>query len=104
MKCIFACALLLVLPLLTATTGCNHDTGIARPPDQDFPLSRNLQSNCYAWPERAFSPGNVAALQAALPAGSRAVEFSLADLDGNVYRLSALLESKPVLLVMGTFT
>ena len=90
--------------LSITTAGCGDDPEAVRPPDQDSALSQDLQSNCYSWPEQDFSPENVAALRAALPAGSAAVEFSLQDLEGNVHRLSELLESKPVLLVLGSFT
>jgi hypothetical protein len=86
------------------TAGCNDESGITHPESHDLGLSHDLHSNCYGWPEHEFSPQNVAALEAALPVGSKAVEFSLEDLDGNVTRLSTLLKSKPVLLVLGSFT
>ncbi len=96
----FAFLILLSIP----ATGCNDESGITHPASRDVALSQDLQSNCYSWPEHEFSPQNVAALEAALPTGSAAVEFSLEDLDGNVTRLSTLLKSKPVLLVLGSFT
>ena len=84
--------------------GCDEDPGAVRPTTPESPLSSNLQSNCYSWPEREFAPDNVAVVQASLPAGSPAVEFCLRDLDGNVYRLSGLLKDKPVLLVLGAYS
>jgi hypothetical protein len=101
-RCALTFAILLVLSI--TTTGCDEDTVVVPPPDHGSSLSGNLQSNCYSWPEQEFSPENVVALQAALPAGSAAVEFSLEDLEGNVHQLSELLKSKPVLLVLGSFT
>lgn len=63
-----------------------------------------LVSNCYNWPAQEFAPGNSASEKAVLPAGSRAIDFTLADVDGNKVTLSALLATKPVVLVTGSFT
>lgn len=106
MKSTCPCALIFVfLMVLTITTaGCDEDAVVVRPPDQGSSLSGDLLSNCYSWPEQEFSPENVALLQARLPAGSAAVEFSLEDLEGNVHQLSVLLRSKPVLLILGSYT
>lgn len=106
MKRTIPCSWILALALaLSATpTGCGEDGGVVRPPDDDPALSLDLRSNCYSWPEQEFSPDNIADLRASLPVESAAVEFSLQDLDGNTVRLSALLESRPVLLVLGSFT
>ena len=93
-----------MIALLIFAAGCNDDPGAVEPPQPKSPLSSNLQSNCYSWPAQQFSPNNVALLKASLPAGSAAVEFSLEDGDGNGYRLSTLLKSKPVLLVLGAYT
>jgi len=96
----------IVLSVLAAGAGCDDSPEVVGPPDPDPDplLSLDLQSNCYGWPAEEFSPDNVAALRAALPAGSKAVEFGVRDGEGNLVQLSTLLESKPVVLVLGTFT
>jgi hypothetical protein len=95
---------LIVATLWALPAGCDDDPATVRPPQEDSGLSSNLQSGCYSWPGEEFSPENLAALDAALPAGSAAVDFSLRDLEGNTFRLSTLLKSKPVLLVLGSYT
>ncbi|MDH4038997.1 MAG: hypothetical protein OEX18_15550 [Candidatus Krumholzibacteria bacterium] len=106
MKRSYACAWVFLCwaSVSIIAAGCHEDPAAVRPTDEESFLSKDLQSNCYSWPEQEFSPQNVAALEAALAVGSKAVEFSLADLDGNVRRLSELLRSKPVLLVLGAYT
>ena len=64
-----------------------------------------LTSNCYNWPSQPFTPQNhVAAVRAALDEGEDAIEFTLKDPDGVEYKLSELLETKPVYLVFGAYT
>jgi cytochrome oxidase Cu insertion factor (SCO1/SenC/PrrC family) len=63
-----------------------------------------LNSNCFNWPEEAFTPTNSATLTVALKEGEPAVDFTLRDPNGEGYTLSSLLATKPVLLVFGAFT
>jgi len=63
-----------------------------------------LQSNCLKWPEQEISRTNHAYLVTSLAEGEPAVDFSLQDVDGATHTLSGLLQTKPVLLVLGGFT
>jgi len=63
-----------------------------------------LITNCYHWPAEEFSPTNSASVKAVLPAGSRAIDFELADVSGKTTTLTGLLATKPVVLVTGSFT
>jgi len=63
-----------------------------------------LQSNCLNWPEQDISRSNSARLMTSLGEGEPAVDFTLQDVDGRAYTLSALLRTKPALLVLGGFT
>lgn len=100
-QCPLVAALLLACIVLW---GCDENAPVDVAPDPGFLLSGALASHCYSWPEQAFSPQNVAVLEAALPVGSSAADFSLRDIEGNAYRLSELLQSKPVLLILGAYT
>jgi len=74
-------------------------------PDAAGPqLSTALTENCFNWPAEPFAQGNASQVQTYLQAGATAVEFTLADVDGNTETLSSLLASRPVLLVFGAFT
>lgn len=81
-------------------TSLAPDAGLGSEP---LPASR-LVSNCYNWPAEEFSPQNSASVKAVLPAGSRAIDFTLADVNGKTYTLAQLLAEKPVVLVTGSFT
>jgi hypothetical protein len=64
-----------------------------------------LVDNCYNWPEEEFSPSNnVGGLSTGVSEGQQMIDFTLMDVDGTEYTLSTLLETRPVLLVFGSFT
>ena len=87
--------------------GCGEDLGTGPDPSLPLPgpvLSEDLSSHCFRWPEAAFTRSRYADVSTALSPGETAVDFELADVEGNPYRLSDLLVDKPVLLVLGSFT
>lgn len=93
---IFAIILFLVsIHISSLLMGCNN-------PEGDPPTE--LESNCYNWPSQEFSPTNKANLNLTFSPGDTAVDFILQDTDGQAYNLYSLLETKPVLLVFGSFT
>ncbi len=63
-----------------------------------------LVSNCLNYPIEQITAANSVRVSIGLTEGRPAVEFSLRGSDGNLYTLSELLESKPVLIVLGGFT
>jgi hypothetical protein len=67
-------------------------------------LPGTLRSGCFGWPAIDFSPTNKASLTTGLAPGDRAVDFALRDLSGHTVRLSDLLATRPVLLIIGSFT
>jgi hypothetical protein len=67
-------------------------------------LSDGLRLGCYGWPEREFTLLNRPKIAASLHPGDPAVEFTLATVEGEPHSLSELLATKPVLLVLGSFT
>ena len=62
-----------------------------------------LESNCYNWPDEEFSPTNHASVST-INQGSQAIDFTLRDPGGESFTLSSLLDTKPVLMVFGSFT
>ena len=68
----------------------------------DNPTSE-LESNCYNWPGEEFSTTNRATIST-IEQGSRAIDFTLNDPGGEKHTLSFLLNTKPVLMVFGSFT
>ncbi|OGL42654.1 MAG: hypothetical protein A2161_20685 [Candidatus Schekmanbacteria bacterium RBG_13_48_7] len=68
------------------------------------PLSTDLVSHCYNWPDEEFSPTNKATLKTGLPEGSTAIDFTLKDTRDVSWTLSDLLKTKPVLMVFGSYT
>ena len=62
-----------------------------------------LESNCCNWPGEEFSTTNRATIST-IEQGSRAIDFPLNDPGGENYTLSSLLNTKPVLMVFGSFT
>jgi len=68
----------------------------------DDPVTE-LESNCYNWPENEFSSTNHATVST-ISQGSQAIDFTLRDPGGESYTLSSLLDTKPVLMVFGSFT
>ncbi len=73
------------------------------PPSRLLPSSE-LQSYCLPWLEGTPSPSNSIRLENGIKEGDPAVDFSLNDIYGVTHRLSDLLETKPVLLILGGFT
>lgn len=67
-------------------------------------LSQALKTGCYGFPSQEFSQNNTASTGPSLLPGDRAVELDLDDSNGQHQRLSSLLSTAPVLLVMGAFT
>jgi hypothetical protein len=63
-----------------------------------------LVSGCFNWPQEEFSAANHAIIGINGVVGEPAIEFTLKDLAGATHTLSSLLESRPVLLVFGSFT
>lgn len=63
-----------------------------------------LVSDCLNFPAEEITAANSVRLSIGLTEGRPAVEFSLRGSDGNLYSLSELLRSKPVLIVLGGFT
>jgi hypothetical protein len=96
----------------TATEGSTSDqdesphdpepTGPSEPANL-IPASE-LVSNCLNYPAEEITTDNSVRLSIGLTEGRPAVEFSLHGSDGNLYSLSELLETKPVLIVLGGFT
>ncbi len=78
--------------------GDGRDAASALLPESD------LSTGCYGWPEQDFSPDNHAVIGVLGHVGDPAVDFTLLDIDGTPHRLSELLESRPVLLVLGSYT
>ncbi len=93
--------------LLTAPLGCGEEGGTA-PPGADPPeppvLFRDISSHCYRWPGATFTRLNFAQVYTSMAPGELAVDFELEDVEGKHYRLSELLMTRPVLLVLGSFT
>ena len=67
-------------------------------------LSQDVSSNCFRWPGATFNKLNFAYVYTAMAPGELAVDFELQDVEGESYRLSELRMTKPVLLVLGSFT
>lgn len=63
-----------------------------------------LASSCLGWPEREISPDNFIRFTTSIAEGEPAVDVALKDVNGVVHTLSGLLETKPVLLVLGGVT
>lgn len=93
--------------LLVGLLGCGEEEGIVpvgpAPPAPPL-LSQDASSGCYRWPGAAFTKQNFAYVFTSMEPGETAVDFELQDVEGESYRLSELLVTKPVLLVLGSFT
>ncbi len=88
--------------------GCG-DTGVPTQPLDSVPLTllpeSALVSNCLDWPGQEFTRSNHASGGGpSLAVGGRAIEFTLLDHRGTAHKLSELLATRPVLLVLGGFT
>ncbi len=69
------------------------------------PPPTELQSDCYNWPAEEFSKTNHAPFPNTLFSnGDPAIDFTLLDTNGQPHNLFSLLETKPVLLKVGSFT
>ncbi len=65
----------------------------------------SLIQGCVDWPMENFSQSNKAGqLSTGMKTGNTAIEFTLKDIEGNSHTLSSLLETKPVLMVFGSYT
>lgn len=65
----------------------------------------SLIQGCVNWPMENFSQSNKAGqLSTGVKTGDTAIEFTLKDINGTSYSLSSLLETKPVLMVFGSYT
>ncbi len=73
-------------------------------PQSQLLPSSELQSYCLPWLDETFSPSNSIRLENGIMKGDSAVDFSLKDVHGETNRLSDLLETKPVLLILGGYT
>ena len=70
----------------------------------DLRSESELTSNCYNWPTQQFSPSKTVAARTSVDEGERAIDFTLENPEGVSYKLSDLLETRPVLIVFGAFT
>jgi hypothetical protein len=94
-----------VVGTLAGLAACRQDATRVAPPEPDpLVLSQDLSSKCFHWPAVDFTRTNMADALASLSAGDPAVEFELKTVDGQPYRLSELLATQPVLLVLGSYT
>jgi len=81
--------------LLTALTACeSSNTATAKP---EPVLSDTLKTGC-------GNPGVYATDATGLAVGSKAINFTLKDVNGNPVRLSSLLAEKPVVIIFGSFS
>ncbi|HKK69733.1 MAG TPA: hypothetical protein VKA86_00850 [Candidatus Krumholzibacteria bacterium] len=64
----------------------------------------HLTEGSFGWPERDFGRGNAAEIQIFRRSGEPAVDFTLRDMAGEERSLATLLDERPVLLVLGSFT
>lgn len=93
-------------PADTGVGPIDEDTG-PRDPGPYPPLlldESHLVGGLFGWPETDFGRGNSATIEIFRTAGMPAVDFTLQDLDGEAVRLAELLRTRPVLLVLGSFT
>lgn len=92
--------LLLACHFIAANVSCNEPgTTNTLLPDSA------LVSGCYNWPNQPSSQNNnTGGLRISVKAGEPAIDFTLKDINGKSHTLSALLETKPVLMVFGSYT
>jgi hypothetical protein len=89
---------------LVILAACQDQKGVTPPPHDPLYLTQDLSSHCFHWPDVDFTRANFADALASRKAGDQAVEFQLQSVDGRLYQLSELLATRPVLLVLGSFT
>ena len=93
---------------LMGLLACGDSDGPLDPTD-DYDLvllpETNLVSGCFGWPGQEFSPThNTGGVQVSVSVGQTATEFTLKDPSGQLFKLSDLLKTRPVLMVFGGFT
>lgn len=100
--------LLLVCGLNAVSLGCSASKNPAdNEPGPTITLLPDsaLVSGCYNWPDQLFTPeNNTGSLEISVAAEEPAIDFTLKDLTGASHTLSTLLETKPVLMVFGSYT
>ncbi len=108
---LLATNLLLLGFLAVSVPGCGEKT--TSPDEMEDPQGTtltllpesSLTPGCVNWPAENFSLSNRAGqLSTGVETGDTAIEFTLKDIEGTSYSLSSLLETKPVLLVFGSYT
>jgi hypothetical protein len=73
--------------------------------ESELRAETDLSAGCFSWPDQVFTPSNNAGTaQFGATAGEAAIDFTLKQPDGTKHSLSELLETKPVLMVFGSFT
>ena len=97
-----------LLMLALGLAGCG-DTGVPTQPPDSLTLTllpeSALVSGCFGWPGQDFTPSNHASGDGpSVTVGGQAIEFTLLDHRGTEHKLSELLATRPVLIVLGGFT
>lgn len=100
----------LIVLAMVAIEGCGESeparpvTGTAPEPVAKLRPQVDLESHCYRWPEATFTRFRYADTVISLASGDRAIEFSLESTAGEQLVLSELLKTRPVALILGSFT
>lgn len=96
----------MLIGVIVACAG--EETAVAPPPgptpEAALLAESLLVAGCLDWPETEFTLERHAVLETYGPVGERAVDFTLKDVAGVTHTLASLLETRPVLLVLGSFT
>lgn len=90
----------------TAPAGPNPDPEPDPDPDPVLVLrsERDLTPGCYKWPPAPQEIPDGTGYAMPLGVGDTAIEFTLADIDGEKHTLSGLLATRPVLIIFGAYT
>ena len=89
----------------SSPTDTDNNSGPPGPPTLELRRELELTSNCYDWPAQEFSFANhLQDNRTSVTEGDQAIDFTLKDTNGVEYRLSQLLQTRPVLMVFGSFT
>jgi len=90
------------------TLGCAMGDAPAEAPGAAAPGSKlrtsGFEGGCFDRPEADFTPSNHAEVEAFAKAGEPAWEFTLPSLDGGEVTLSDLLQTKPVVILTGSYS
>ena len=70
---------------------------------RDSLCSGEMVSNCGHWPDDPWTPSHKIP-KGLFTAGTRAVDFTLRDVEGTPHTLSELLATRPVLMMLGAYT